>query len=109
VGVLDVRVLAALVAAAQLTMSLEIELDDSRGLYSLKRCLHASQATPAAFARLMGVTPQCMSMWLSGRRNLSPLAIRAAYFCAAMSGVPVHMPNPARYLATTTKRRRTLT
>ena len=82
-------------------MSLEIELDDSWGLYSLKRCLHASQATPAQFARLMGVTPACMSMWLSGKRSLSPLAIRAAYWAAAMSGVPVRLPNPARYLAGT--------
>jgi hypothetical protein len=84
-------------------MSLEIELDDSRGLYSLKRCLHAAHATPAQFARLMGVTPACMSMWLSGKRSLSPMAIRCAYWAAAMSGVPVHMPNPARYLATTAK------
>ena len=84
-------------------MSLEVDLNNTLGLYSLKRCLHAAHATPAQFARLMGVTPQCMSMWLSGRRSLSPLAIRAAYWAAAMSGVPVRMPNPARYLATTAK------
>jgi len=83
------------------TMTLEVDLDDSRALYSLKRCLHAAHATPAQFARLMGVTPACMSMWLSGKRSLSPVAIRAAYWAAAMSGVPVRLQNPARYLAGT--------
>ena len=73
---------------------------ERRILYSFKRCLHAAHATPAQFARLMGVSPQCMSMWLSGKRNLSPLAIRAAYCAAATSGVAVCLPSPAQYLAT---------
>jgi DNA-binding transcriptional regulator YdaS (Cro superfamily) len=85
------------------TVTLEVELADSQGLYSLKRCLHAAHASPAQFARLMGVTPACMSMWLSGKRSLSPLAIRAAYWAAATSGVPVHMPKPSQYLATAAK------
>ena len=82
------------------TMSLDVHLDNTQGLHSLKRCLHAAHATPAQFARLMGVTPACMSMWLSGKRSLSPLAIRAGYWAAAMSGVAVRLPNPARYGAT---------
>jgi hypothetical protein len=90
-------------------MTLEVDLDDGRRLYSPKRCLHAAHATPAQFARLMGVTPACMSMWLSGKRGLSPLAIRTAYWAAAMSGVPVRLSNPAQFLAATAKRRRTLT
>ncbi len=80
-------------------MSLEIDLDDDRGLASLQRCLAESHATPAAFARLMGVSAGCMSMWLAGTRSLSPMAIRACYWAAAMSGVPVHLKNPAKYLA----------
>jgi hypothetical protein len=84
-------------------LSLLVDLDDSRGLHSLQECLARSHAPPAVFARMMGVTAGCMRLWLSGKRTLSPLAIRAAYFCAAMSGVPVHMPNPARYLATAAK------
>lgn len=81
------------------TTILAVDLDDTQGLDSLKRCLRAAHATHAAFARLMGASPQQMSMWLSGARPVPPLAIRAAYLAAAMSGVPVRMPHPARYLA----------
>jgi DNA-binding transcriptional regulator YdaS (Cro superfamily) len=76
-----------------------VDLDDTQGLDSLKRCLHAAHATQVAFARLMGASPQQMSMWLSGARPIPSLAIRAAYLAAAMSGVPLRMPHPARYLA----------
>jgi hypothetical protein len=34
-----------------------MDLDDTQGLYSLKRCLHAAHAMQAAFARLMGGLP----------------------------------------------------
>jgi hypothetical protein len=85
--------------------SLSVELDDTKGLNKLKECIARSGASPPQFAHMMGVTAGCMRLWLSGKRALSPLAIRAAYFCAAMSGVPVHMPNPARYLAASAKRR----
>ena len=81
------------------TTSLEVTLDDTEGLRSLKRCMHAAHATQAAFGRMMGVSPQQMSMWLSGKRPLSPVVIRAAYWAAAMSGVPMRMPNPAQFLA----------
>jgi transcriptional regulator with XRE-family HTH domain len=77
------------------TMTLEVDLDDAHALESLQRCLHAAHATQAAFARVMGVSPQQMSMWLSGKRPLSPVVLRAAYWAAAMSGVPVRLPNPA--------------
>jgi transcriptional regulator with XRE-family HTH domain len=85
------------------TLSLEVDLDDSQGLWTLKRCMHASHATPAKFARMMGVSNSTISLWLSGKRTLSPSAIRSCYFCAAMSGVYVSLPNPARYLATAAK------
>ncbi len=88
------------------TTTLEVDLDDAQALRSLKRCLDAAHATQAAFSRLMGVSPQQMSMWLSGSRPIPAVVVRAAYWSAAMSGVPVRMHNPAKYLAASKARRR---
>lgn len=79
------------------------DLDDTNGLKTLKECIARSGAKRSEFARSMGVTDGAMSLWLSGKRAVSPLAIRAALFCAAMSGVSVRMPNPSQQLSITAK------
>jgi transcriptional regulator with XRE-family HTH domain len=76
-----------------------VDLDDTKGLKTLKECIARSGASSPQFARMMGVNRSTMSLWLSGKRAVSPLAIRAALFCAAMSGVPMRMPKPSRYMS----------
>jgi hypothetical protein len=79
--------------------SLIVDLDDTKGLKTLNECIARSGASSAQYARMMGVDRSTMSLWLSGKRPVTGVAIRAALFCAAMSGVPMRMPNPSRYLS----------
>jgi hypothetical protein len=79
--------------------SLIVDLDDTNGLKTLKECIARSGASSPQFARMMGVDRSTMSLWLSGKRPVTGTAIRAALFCAAMSGVPMRMPNPSQYLS----------
>jgi len=79
--------------------SLIVDLNDTKGLKTLKECIQRSGASRAQFARMMGVTDTAMSWWFAGKRTISPMAIRAALFCAAMSGVPMRMPNPSQFLS----------
>jgi hypothetical protein len=66
--------------------------DESEAGRLVVECFTKSKARKNVFARLMGVNPETLRRYLSGKSRPPGLAVRAAVCAAMMSGVCVYFP-----------------
>ena len=75
-------------------IDLLVDLDGDHAAHAIRLCLNSSRLGKARFALLMGVSGSSLKRWLNLSKPIPAWAIRAAYFAAIASGVPVRFKKP---------------